>query len=128
VILDNLSRALKTQNWLAAAIEFVIVIAGVVIGFQINAWNEARQDRALEGEYLERLYADMSGAIMRRCNLDGVDFRSAQFGDAELPGSTDKQPALMERSQMREPVLTGRPAAPFPAPRPASPPPWTMQF
>lgn len=44
MILDNLSRALKTQNWFAAGIEFVIVIAGVVIGFQINAWAEARSD------------------------------------------------------------------------------------
>lgn len=25
-----------------------MVIVGVVIGFQINAWNEARQDRAME--------------------------------------------------------------------------------
>jgi len=42
MILDNISRALKEQNWLAAAIEFVIVIFGVVIGFQIQAWNESR--------------------------------------------------------------------------------------
>ncbi|MGJ3232209.1 MAG: hypothetical protein ACFE0P_10455 [Oceanicaulis sp.] len=55
MILDNLSRALKTQNWLAAGIEFVIVIAGVVIGFQINAWNEARQAATREASVLERL-------------------------------------------------------------------------
>jgi len=47
MILDNLSRAVRTQNWLAAAIEFVIVIAGVVIDFQINAWNEGRRADAL---------------------------------------------------------------------------------
>ncbi len=50
MILDNLTRALKTQNWLAAGVEFVIVIAGVVIGFQINAWNEGRSKN--EREYL----------------------------------------------------------------------------
>jgi hypothetical protein len=53
MILDNLSRAFKTQNWLAAGIEFVIVIAGVVIGFQISqiAQNQAeeRQVEALLG-------------------------------------------------------------------------------
>lgn len=43
MILDNLTRAFKTQNDYAVALEFVIVIAGVVIGFQINAWNEGRQ-------------------------------------------------------------------------------------
>ncbi|MEQ8435755.1 MAG: hypothetical protein RIA71_16110 [Oceanicaulis sp.] len=51
MILDNLSRAFKTQNWFAVATEFVIVIAGVVIGFQINAWNETRAERALGQTY-----------------------------------------------------------------------------
>ena len=58
MILDNISRALKEQNWLAAAIEFVIVIAGVVIGLQVTAWNEARQQRALEREIICRLVED----------------------------------------------------------------------
>jgi len=29
----------KSQNWIAVAIEFVIVIAEVSIGFQVNARN-----------------------------------------------------------------------------------------
>lgn len=58
MILDNLSRALKTQNWLAAGVEFVIVIVGVVIGFQINAWAENRSERAEERVILENLHAD----------------------------------------------------------------------
>lgn len=43
MILQNLSKAVREQNWFAVVLEFVIVIAGVVIGFQINAWNERRQ-------------------------------------------------------------------------------------
>ncbi|MGX6648889.1 hypothetical protein ACWCOP_13210 [Maricaulaceae bacterium MS644] len=58
MILDNLTRAFKTQNWLAVATEFVIVIAGVVIGFQINAWNEGRQERAEEARVIERIRTD----------------------------------------------------------------------
>jgi hypothetical protein len=58
VILDNLTRAFKTQNWFAVATEFVIVIAGVVIGFQINAWNEARGERETERLILCRLASD----------------------------------------------------------------------
>ena len=60
MILDNISRALKEQNWLAAAIEFVIVIFGVVIGFQINAWNLDRQEAALEEGFLSRLVDEMA--------------------------------------------------------------------
>lgn len=52
MILARLSSAIRTQNWFAVALEFVIVIAGVVIGFQITAGAErsamqSRMDRAL---------------------------------------------------------------------------------
>ncbi|TGY89888.1 hypothetical protein E5163_01745 [Marinicauda algicola] len=59
MILASLTRAVRTQNWFAVFIEFVIVIAGVVIGFQITAWNEARQDRVRERIYLEQLLIDL---------------------------------------------------------------------
>ena len=55
MILARLSRAIRQQNWFAVVLEFVIVIAGVVIGFQVTAWNEARGERQLELRYLERL-------------------------------------------------------------------------
>lgn len=75
MILDNLTRALKTQNWLAAGIEFLIVVSGVVIGFQINAWNEGRQDQARAALYLERLSADLEENLRR--NTNDVAFRTS---------------------------------------------------
>ncbi|XBQ17294.1 MAG: hypothetical protein ABL308_05295 [Oceanicaulis sp.] len=63
MILDNLTRAFRTQNWLTVATEFVIVIAGVVIGFQINAWNEARADRALAERYVADVRADITADL-----------------------------------------------------------------
>ncbi|WP_109259483.1 hypothetical protein [Hyphobacterium indicum] len=63
MILDNLSRALKTQNWLAAGVEFVIVIAGVVIGFQINAWNEDRAANAAAAQAVTRLRAESEAVV-----------------------------------------------------------------
>ena len=44
MILQNISKAMREQNYYAVALEFVIVLAGVVIGFQINAWADARAD------------------------------------------------------------------------------------
>ncbi|MBI1237002.1 MAG: hypothetical protein GC188_10010 [Alphaproteobacteria bacterium] len=55
MILARLSSAIRQQNWFAVVLEFVIVIAGVVIGFQITAWNAERGERELEQRYLERL-------------------------------------------------------------------------
>ena len=55
MILARLSRAVREQNWFAVAIEFVIVIAGVVIGFQIQGWNQERGERAYERLLIARL-------------------------------------------------------------------------
>jgi hypothetical protein len=60
MILSRITHALRTQNWFAVALEFIIVIAGVVIGFQVNAWNEGRQDRALEADILVRLHEEFT--------------------------------------------------------------------
>ena len=47
-ILGRLSQALREQNWFAVTLEVVIVVLGVVIGFQITSWGQARdlRDRA----------------------------------------------------------------------------------
>jgi|UPI0005845E3B hypothetical protein len=55
MILSRITKAVREQNWFAVAIEFVIVITGVVIGFQVSAWNEARIERNQASELLVRL-------------------------------------------------------------------------
>ena len=69
MILSRITKALREQNWVAVTIEFVIVILGVVIGFQVTAWNEARGERELEQRYLERLIASVAA--------DGAEFEDA---------------------------------------------------
>jgi len=59
MILARISRAIREQNWFAVAIEFVIVISGVVIGFQVTAWNADRQAAEDEARIIERLHADI---------------------------------------------------------------------
>ena len=41
MILRRVASALKRQDWVVVLIEFVLVIAGVLIALQINNWNEA---------------------------------------------------------------------------------------
>lgn len=69
MILARIIHHLKTQNWTAIGIEFVIVILGVVIGFQVTAWNEERQDRVRERAYLARLHAETIDAEAGRLGL-----------------------------------------------------------
>ena len=48
MILSRTIEHLKQQHWTGVFIELVIVILGVFIGLQVQDWNQARQDRALE--------------------------------------------------------------------------------
>ena len=59
MILSRLKKAIREQNWFAVVLEFLIVVLGVVIGFQISAWGESRADRAQEQSYLRQLAEDL---------------------------------------------------------------------
>lgn len=83
MILQSLARAVRKQNYYAVFLEFIIVIAGVVIGFQINAWNERRAEEAQGREYLVLLADEVRGHAdtyermvrsgdLRLENIDGV--------------------------------------------------------
>ncbi|WP_109259486.1 hypothetical protein [Hyphobacterium indicum] len=82
MILQNITRAIREQNWFAVALEFVIVIAGVVIGFQINAWNEARIERAAERDTLIRLYQDIDAS--RTAQMRDIGHIEQQLADQAI--------------------------------------------
>ena len=69
MILARLSRAFREQNWFAVALEFVIVIAGVVIGFQIAGAGERQASLAYERDLLHRLHQEIANIE------DGRDFQ-----------------------------------------------------
>jgi len=51
------------QDWVAIALDFVIVVIGIFVGLQASQWNEDRKDRVLEHEYLESLMMDFKSDI-----------------------------------------------------------------
>ncbi|OLF81166.1 hypothetical protein AWH62_00370 [Maricaulis sp. W15] len=63
MILSRIARALKDQNWLAVGIEFVIVILGVVIGFQVTAWNADRAEQDVITRQLHEVRDDIRADI-----------------------------------------------------------------
>ena len=74
MILSRIARHMKQQHWTAVFIELVIVILGVFIGLQVSNWNEQRQDRGLEKQYLQRLHVDIQRSI-DRANYNIRDMR-----------------------------------------------------
>ncbi|MEQ8177943.1 MAG: hypothetical protein RIA10_06370 [Amphiplicatus sp.] len=55
MILRRVIAHFRKQEWTAIALDFLIVVVGVFVGLQVNNWNEARRDSALQEKLLERL-------------------------------------------------------------------------
>jgi hypothetical protein len=55
MILKRLATALKNQDWATVLIEFLIVVAGIFVGLQVNDWALERENRKQETAALERL-------------------------------------------------------------------------
>lgn len=80
-MLRFITRQIRDQNWVTVAVEFAIVVAGVLLAFQINAWSEATQTRAVETAYMHRLNAEMDEALASIAQA--VDDAQSQIDDLD---------------------------------------------
>jgi hypothetical protein len=77
MILRRISENIKSQNWFAVLVEFVIVVIGVFMGLQVQDWNEARKERIEEHDLLSRLYEETLGLLeAQREQLVGLRARA----------------------------------------------------
>lgn len=82
MLLRRVIDHVKAQNWVAVAIDFVIVVVGVFIGIQVANWNEARIDRAQEREFLVRLHEDFEQTVASEAR--DIDFLDQQLADQRV--------------------------------------------
>lgn len=75
--LARLGAALREQNWTAVVLEVGIVVLGVVIGFQVNAWGTERAARAEERALLRGLRTEFEEV------LAGIDAQVAKHRGVE---------------------------------------------
>ena len=59
MILRKLADAMRRQDWFTVLLEIAIVMIGILLGLQVNAWNQGRIDRAEEAIFLQALYQDV---------------------------------------------------------------------
>ena len=95
--LRSLSKHIREQNWFAVALDFVIVVVGILIAFQITNWNEARSDRAEERKYLERLSSDLSRTNERI--VDQLERYSEMMSDLDTTLKTLKDCKLTQETE-----------------------------
>jgi hypothetical protein len=55
----KLALRLRAYDWMAAAIELVIVVVGILIALQVSNWNQDRMDRSRADGYYRRLHSEM---------------------------------------------------------------------
>jgi hypothetical protein len=61
---------IRTQNWTAIGIDFLIVVLGVFVGLQVANWNDERRTQQREAEFIARLQVDFE-RIDARLTEDG---------------------------------------------------------
>jgi hypothetical protein len=103
MILRRVIAHFRKQEWTAIAIDFMIVVVGVLMAFQITAWNEARAERERSQEYLLRIRADLAAdmvsleqhkEVWRRVANEG--YAAIAYAEADAPG--DQTPWEILRS------------------------------
>src|SRR3569833_192638 len=64
MILRRIREHIAHHNWLAVAIDFVIVVVGGFVGIQASNWNQARIERQQAREYRGMLRDDLNGNVV----------------------------------------------------------------
>ena len=63
MIFRRITGHIKNQDWLAVALDFVIVVVGVFIGIQVANWNDARTEYQQETKALVALRDELQSSI-----------------------------------------------------------------
>ena len=63
--LSKMTQRLRAHDWMAAVIELLIVIAGILIALQVSNWNQDRLDRARGDSYQRRIHDELQADIQR---------------------------------------------------------------
>jgi len=94
VLLRRVTQHVKTQNWFAVVVDFVIVVAGVFVGLQVQDWNDARKERLREQALLIRLHTETQALLdAQQDELDTLQARGQVL--------TGVNPVLFSQEPMR---------------------------
>ena len=58
MLLRRVRAHISNENWFAVFVDFLVVVVGLFIGFQIDTWWEGRKEARLENTYLLEIRED----------------------------------------------------------------------
>jgi hypothetical protein len=107
MILSRVIEHVKAQNWTVVAIDFLIVVVGILLAFQITEWNEARRERAFERDYLERIASELDQSIAAIEYGVGLAEKRAELGEFLVASVDDPNITRAQPGRFVYAVLTG---------------------
>lgn len=64
MLLRSISKHVKDQNWFAVVIDFLIVLVGILLAFQITEWGNRQAEKRSLNVALERLHDEITSNIV----------------------------------------------------------------
>lgn len=111
MVIRRIREHVVTHNWFAVAIDFLIVVAGVFLGTQVNNWNQARIERNQGAEYRERLIAEVDSNLtynqIRRAYWEQVR-RHAGAALSQLQQASDDPRRFLIDAYQASQILTSQ--------------------
>lgn len=83
----RIAEHVKAQNWFAVGVDFLIVVVGILLAFQITEWAGARSDRARETQIIGDLLADLDIDRSQYANGIAYDTYRVSAANASLVGA-----------------------------------------
>ena len=100
LLFQRFTRSLRAQDWAAAAIEFVLVVLGVFLGFQLTQWSDDRRDRAREVSLMLNVARDLRNDVVELDeNLQNASARMASLDRLLLLAGNWNPPAEFPSSR-----------------------------
>ena len=106
----RIADQLKAHNWLAVLIEFVIVVAGVFVGLQVNNWNADRDRDARTAKIVEAVRRDLRDANAVETSLARGRMKRSQHSTLRDGAASSCRPySCVFRAPTRPRTMSGKP-------------------
>ncbi len=110
MLLRRITQHVRNQNWFAVFIDFLIVVIGILIAFQITEWNEARAEKKRINEQLSSFHEEL---VLARDDLQNYktyyEDRIASVTELRQKLSSKTDFSMMEFNQLAVSSLRGSP-------------------
>lgn len=96
MVIRRIREHVTTHNWFAVGVDFLIVVAGIVIGTQVNNWNQDRIETRQAREYRDRLIQELDFNA-RQYALQHAYYKHAKAYGLQALGDLNRTTPLSDR-------------------------------